>query len=185
MKVKKDCPGYRNQLDLSFRNESDQVIEKVRAKAKAKAKKDARTPRILSPAIHQQTPESLEPQTQITVLLDTTLVSSSSPKKILVDKVDDWHEDCTLDFNSTSEYFAPILAPHASVFSIYPTAEEFGISWFTLNFIYPSSGTSRGHFSYVPDLCKQDGLGILFSYIKLLLLFKEQRMVSFHLEMMA
>jgi hypothetical protein len=36
MKAERACPGYRNMVDLAFRDESSAVIEKAKAKARAR-----------------------------------------------------------------------------------------------------------------------------------------------------
>ncbi|KAH6673305.1 hypothetical protein B0J14DRAFT_481483 [Halenospora varia] len=65
VRAKRVCPGYRNQLDLMFRNESDAVIGKAKARAKAKKAKtpsNAGTPSASSVASPSSTTSQLLPE---------------------------------------------------------------------------------------------------------------------------
>lgn len=64
MKAERECPGYRNLVDLAFRDESSAVVEK--AKAKARARKElgntsSSAPRKASSRSKLSAASSLEP----------------------------------------------------------------------------------------------------------------------------
>ena len=54
-KARRECPGYRDQSDLLFRNESTDVIRKAKAKAASKS-------RSVSPGFKPSTPPPPPPQ---------------------------------------------------------------------------------------------------------------------------
>lgn len=62
IRAHRDCPGYRNEVDLMFRNESESVIGKAKAReiSKAKAKSLSQSPVIAGPSGWKNGPPSLD-----------------------------------------------------------------------------------------------------------------------------
>ncbi|TEY76071.1 hypothetical protein BOTCAL_0061g00300 [Botryotinia calthae] len=127
-KAKKTFPGYRNILDLAFRNESSAVIEKAKAKEKARkikaSEKEQRAPRLSS----------------ITRTEATNRASSSN-----------YGDDNEYDLNEI------LTAPRPRA-ALAPSIVEQGTSYFISNFVVGVSGPSHGHFNYLKDLCRNGGL---------------------------
>ncbi|KAF8852291.1 hypothetical protein BDZ45DRAFT_659452 [Acephala macrosclerotiorum] len=147
IKAQKECPGYRNMLDLSFRNESEDVIKKAKAKSRrspparskeaspvpSKAIQDAATPNAASPSSSTIVPST--PQLTYNFVDFPTM---------FFDNIDYW-----LNTNPVSS--------DLSIFSLQPTIEEDGVNYFMFNFVRMPNGPSHGHFYYIEDLCRSGG----------------------------
>lgn len=158
-KSNKECPGYRNLLDLAFRDESSSVIRK----AKAKARKASSPPALLPPPRDSKaTPHVEQISTRIhapeTDLSDVSTDTSSSFAGAPIINCPEAHANSIISLTNSDKYEEAVqlaLAPH---FSLLPSAEEVGINCFFSNFVLEPSGPSHGHFSYIPELCRQSGL---------------------------
>jgi hypothetical protein len=104
IRAHRDCPGYRNEVDLMFRNESEAVIGKAKAREKNKAKSKSRShsPAIASPSGSKEEPRS--PSSEFSSL-------ASIQEK-------------------DGGFFVETLAPK---FSMFPTTEERALGYFNHN----------------------------------------------------
>lgn len=131
LRANKTCHGYRNQLDLSLRNESDSVIEKVKAKSK---KLPPRTKEALvkqHPAHKTTTEISVSNVFTGSVSSDnSSLVNFLNPDKQSIFNRD--HGDANLLALSPSSW---------STLSLTPTIEV-GTNFFLGNFVAQPSGPS-------------------------------------------
>ncbi|CZR57327.1 related to negative acting factor [Phialocephala subalpina] len=147
IKAQKECPGYRNMLDLSFRNESEDVIKKARAKSRrsppTRSKKASLVPRKASR--DAATPNAASPVSSIVVPSTPQLTSN-------------FVDFPTTFFNNTDYWLNTNPASSdLSIFSLQPTIEEDGINYFMFNFVKMPNGPSHGYFYYIEDLCRGCG----------------------------
>ncbi|KAK6611485.1 C6 finger domain-containing protein [Botrytis cinerea] len=142
-KASKTCPGYRNMLDLAFRNESSAVIEKAKAKEKARkikaSEKEQRAPRLPS-ATRTEATNRASSSSERRLSSQSTSASSSN------------HGD-----DNEYELNEILMAPRPRAV-LAPSIVEQGTSYFISNFVAGVSGPSHGHFNYLKDLCRNGGL---------------------------
>ena len=136
IRANKTCDGYRSQLDLAFRNESDILIEKARAKSEKRVTR-TKGARATPPAPAKRKP-AFKNATKIIMsnLLTKTVSSNSSPGTLLVNYASLDHQSLyfnNLDFNDEGTLSLP--PSEWSTFSIYPTIEELGTNFFLDNFV--------------------------------------------------
>jgi hypothetical protein len=115
-------------LDLSFRNESERVVEK--AKASSRKSRRASSKGSKSPSPPEKRPSAKK--------IDFTTTAN-------IDPVCSWVSDLdTMDLLNT-EASLP-------TFSMQTSVEEYGLTSFVTNFVSSPAGPSQGHFSFIPDL---------------------------------
>jgi hypothetical protein len=157
LKANKTCPGYRNQLDLSFRNETGGVIGKAKAKWRkyppaTRAKED--------PAACVKRGPSRRSTAQISVseILTKSVATGSSPETILVNyaDLDDYSALYFNDSDVHNEAAVSISPSEWSTFSMFPALEELGTNVFLENFVAQHNGPSHGHFNYLHDMCRRE-----------------------------
>ena len=104
IRARRDCPGYRNEVDLMFRNESESVIGKAKAREKSKARSKSRShsPAIAGPSRSKEEPRS--PSSELSSL-------GSFQER-------------------DADFFVESLAPRVSM---YPTTEERALGYFNSN----------------------------------------------------
>lgn len=132
----KKSPGYRNMLDLAFRNESESVVEK----AKAKSKK-ARAKRELSEALNSASPPGQK---------EGSPRSSASFEPLCF-------YPPTFDCPIWPDDYQYVSISTLSTYSIFPTVEECEVNSFLSNFVCMPSGPSHGNFPYVTELYGREG----------------------------
>lgn len=130
-KVEKECPGYRNLLDLSFRNESSSIIEKVKARYRRTSTKPKEAQSVGLKESNSPRPRPL------TYSWDVITSPSSSPG-LAGFSFPDYLQLRKDGYSSTVETL--------STFSMYPTIEDRGMSYFASNFITALGGPSHGSF---------------------------------------
>ncbi|KUJ22130.1 uncharacterized protein LY89DRAFT_778446 [Mollisia scopiformis] len=138
IKAQKECSGYRNMLDLAFRNESEHVIKK----ANAKSRKTPPRSKEASP-IPKKDPRAAAvpgPATPVPSIIVSNVTSDTFPTLFS----DDWQ-------NTES-------ATPSFPFCMQPTAQESGFNYFISNFVRLPNGPSHGHFSYVDHLYRTGAL---------------------------
>lgn len=105
IRAHRECPGYRNEVDLMFRNESDAVIGKAKAREKfrTKAKSRSESPVDIGPSESKNEPPSLDEEelTQVARVQGTD-----------------------------AAFFVETLTPK---FSMFPTTEERALNFFSTN----------------------------------------------------
>ncbi|KAG4434598.1 hypothetical protein IFR05_009923 [Cadophora sp. M221] len=140
-KAKKECPGYRDLLELSFRNESDSVIEKANARYK-------RTP-ARRRANHAAEGKP-RPKADIDTNIDSFPNLASNDPRPTPPNVFTWdtsrftHADYSQMMKSGS---FPSPAASMSTFSMYPTIEDRGMAYFAANFVTPPTRPTHGSFA--------------------------------------
>ncbi len=104
IRAHRDCPGYRNEVDLMFRNESEAVIGKAKAREKSKAiaKSRSQSPVIAGPSGTKKPP--LSPNSELRELASTV--------------------------EPDGGFFVETVAPK---FSMFPTTEERALGFFSTN----------------------------------------------------
>lgn len=132
-KSEKECPGYRNLLDLSFRNESSSIIEKVNARYRRTSTKPKEARSVDLKEGNNPRPRPL------IYYWDVTTSPSPSPSPGLAGfSFADYLQLRKDGYSSTVEAL--------STFSMYPTLEERGMSYFASNFITAPCGPTHGSF---------------------------------------
>ncbi|KAM3084481.1 hypothetical protein ACMFMG_001412 [Clarireedia jacksonii] len=139
-KASKICPGYRNMLDLAFRNESSSVIEKAKAKEKARNIRSASQSKPLAPAAAR--PRGSTSRASSTVCSATQRSQSLSPSP----------PTTTFPGDGKSEFQG---SPGAALVLAYA---DRGTTYFINNFVAEESGPSHGHFNYLKEMCHNGGM---------------------------
>lgn len=140
-------------LSLSFRNESDSVIEK----AKAKAAKPRRSPGPRTKAGPSRS--SGLPESQI--ITHGPASTSTFPGIDLMCYANNEH----LPGFSFTNYDIESFPQHVNIgnspaSTIHPSVEERGINYFFANFVSARNGPSRGHFHYLHKLASDGGIDV-------------------------
>ncbi|KAH6724203.1 hypothetical protein BKA61DRAFT_566790 [Leptodontidium sp. MPI-SDFR-AT-0119] len=148
-KAKKECPGYRDLLELSFRNESDSVIKKVNARYR-------RTPARCK--IHRTAEGKPQPQIDTDTVVDSSPNLASNGQRPTLPSVFTWDTSrfTYADYSQKKKGSSPSAAS-LSTFSIYPTIEDRGIAYFAANFVTPPDGPTHGSLS-PKDVLKNSAL---------------------------
>jgi hypothetical protein len=142
-------------LSLSFRNESDSVIEKAKAKAAKPRRSPGRSPGPRTKAGPSKSGGLLESQTTTTRPASTSTCSS-------IDLICQANSEDLPGFFFTNydiESFAQhVIAGNSPAPTIHPSVEERGINYFFANFVAAQNGPSRGHFHYLHQVTSDGGL---------------------------
>ncbi|PVH89638.1 hypothetical protein DL98DRAFT_564942 [Cadophora sp. DSE1049] len=137
-KIKKECPGYRDMLDLSFRHEYSSVIEKVNARNERKPARRKKP---------QSTEWEPEPSTKA---IKTGCGQLPTPPKLFGwDTFRFTHADYLemMKRNGSTSPIGPM-----STFSMYPTIEDRGMAYFAANFVTPPGGPTHGSFTSLYEI---------------------------------
>ncbi|KAH8646955.1 hypothetical protein BGZ60DRAFT_391555 [Tricladium varicosporioides] len=136
VRAKRVCPGYRNQLDLMFRNESNAVIEKAKARAKSKKAKASSNPGTPS------TSSAASPSSTISHLLPKDDSDTQNLERELA----------KFSFHYPDQYiggFASSMLPPA-LYALPPTIHERAQGYF-----YTNSSLFLRNFDLLGTLCSQ------------------------------
>ncbi|OCL01595.1 hypothetical protein AOQ84DRAFT_273148, partial [Glonium stellatum] len=125
IRIQRDCPGYRDPLDLMFRNESEVVVRKARARAQNSA--ESRRPRASPASRHKTGGASSSPQRA-----ESTTSGVSSPGAFPIQSIE--HS----------------LSPTSSMQSLAPSIEDQAAGFFFAHYVIGSRHLPRGHFEYLP-----------------------------------
>ncbi|KAE8444870.1 hypothetical protein EG329_014118 [Mollisiaceae sp. DMI_Dod_QoI] len=149
IKAQKECSGYRNMLDLAFRNESESVIEK----AKAKSRKAPPRSKEASPNPTKSSHEAATPDASASAPLAVVLSNLPQP-------AGDVRGFPTLFFDDGDWLNTNQGLPLFDLSTCYmqPTIENQGFNYFISNFVRSPSGPSHGQFAYLDDLCRRGAL---------------------------
>ena len=104
-KARRECPGYRNQSDLMFRNESTEVVRKAKAKAASKS-------RSASPGFKSSTPPPPPPP-------QSPFPEHDRESSLILGRRND----------------SPNPTPSNSYYSMAPTIDEKATGFFVTNYI--------------------------------------------------
>lgn len=141
IKIEKDCPGYRDMLSLSFRNESDAVIEKAKAKAAERRKSPLPRSRKASPA------------TKKPVISEAPATSSAATTTVFGHFNPGSSEVAFTNYN-IEDFTHPANIPNSPSVGLGPSLEEQGTSYFFANFVTPQTQGDSGPFHYLYDAVK-------------------------------
>ncbi|TVY46470.1 hypothetical protein LOCC1_G003015 [Lachnellula occidentalis] len=144
IKVEKDCPGYRDMLSLSFRNESDAVIEKAKARAAEPRKSKSPLPR----------PRKASPVAKKPVISEAPIAFSVSTTIAFRHFSTDGSGFPFTNYNAEN-FTEPANIPNSPSVGLGPSLEEQGTNYFFANFVTPNTqGASGGPFHYLYDVIK-------------------------------
>ncbi|KAK4123914.1 hypothetical protein N657DRAFT_573304 [Parathielavia appendiculata] len=146
-KRQQKCPGYRNLVDLMFRDESSHVIKK----AKARARKKANNLGISRPATPSDSEGRLsvtpEPRSRpLSVIVPPTPLSMDSASR------DSEQPDDTLMSPESGNW--PMTPPMAQLYSLAPTCQEDGFAYFFSRYVTAEEMPSHQRFDFLPDVWK-------------------------------
>ncbi|KAK4106738.1 hypothetical protein N658DRAFT_414728 [Parathielavia hyrcaniae] len=146
-KRQQKCPGYRNLVDLMFRDESSHVIKK----AKARARKKATNLGLSQPATPSDSEGRLsvtpEPRSrQLSVIVPPTPLSVDSAGR------DSEQPDDTLMSPESGNW--PMTPPMAQLYSLAPTCQEDGFAYFFSRYVTAEEMPSHQRFDFLPEVWK-------------------------------
>ncbi|KAF4636801.1 hypothetical protein G7Y89_g1296 [Cudoniella acicularis] len=166
LKAEKECPGYRDMLSLSFRDESDAVVEKAKARERAKARRSPIPNVVVSSSSNITVPQrrtrgvsgnrstgsppayrdhsKTSPAASLQLSSHTNNIELPTPSP-------DGSDREVITQNLTSATPSPPLA-------IAPSIAERGINYFFSNFVAEPSGPSPGHFHHLHSIYNANGV---------------------------
>ncbi len=165
------CPGYRNQVDLMFRDESSHVIKKARAKQRYKTSlspdSDSSPDDALSPASATPTPEPPRAKTSMTLsVLAPSRRASAVPLPWVNDDGDDDGSDDDDDWDDDDDSLLP--SPNAGswpstpmiavMYSLAPTCQERGTAYFFSRYVTMDENACHQRFDFIYDVWKPASL---------------------------
>ncbi|KAK1832300.1 sterol uptake control protein 2 [Podospora conica] len=149
-KREQKCPGYRNLVDLMFRDESSHVIKKAKAKARRKG--------LLIVESHPSSPDSLgrlstTPEPRSAKSLSLVLPRSrprtpSSPGQQSV-----WSQDSDGIMSPESGNW-PVTPALALVYNLTPTLQENGTGYFLSRYVNMEETACHQKFDFLRDVWK-------------------------------
>ncbi|KAK0753052.1 hypothetical protein B0T18DRAFT_423674 [Schizothecium vesticola] len=151
-KREQKCPGYRNLVDLMFRDESSHVIKKAKAKARRKG--------LLTVDSHPSSPDSRgrlsttpEPRAAAAKSLSLALSRSrprtpSSPGQSSV-----WSQDSDGIMSPESGNW-PVTPALALVYNLAPTLQENGTGYFLSRYVNMEETACHQKFDFLRDVWK-------------------------------
>ncbi|OIW33724.1 hypothetical protein CONLIGDRAFT_569509 [Coniochaeta ligniaria NRRL 30616] len=148
-KRQQECPGYRNIVDLMFRDESSHVIKKAKAKARKKAflTVDPGSPSETEGSRLSVTPE---PKGKSLSLITP---SSRSPKSPAGPHLN-WTKDDSSLLPSPDSGSWPSTPMIAMLYNLNPTSQERGTAYFFSRYVAVDENSSHQRFDFVYDVWK-------------------------------
>ncbi|KAJ9158387.1 Sterol uptake control protein 2 [Coniochaeta hoffmannii] len=152
-KREQECPGYRNIVDLMFRDESSHVIKKAKAKARR------RTFLTVDPDSSSETEASRlsatpEPKSKSLSLITP---NSRSPQSPAVSHAD-WTRDDSALLPSPDSGSWPATPMIAMLYNLHPTSQERGTAYFFSRYVAVDKDSSHQRFDFVYDVWKPASL---------------------------
>ncbi|KAK3391753.1 hypothetical protein B0T20DRAFT_64394 [Sordaria brevicollis] len=145
-KRKEECPGYRNQIDLMFRDESDHVRNKAKEKARRRRLLTVKTPGSPSSSTGSTTPELRQ-------YLPSSFVPS--PKRPACSTPETaWSEDDESGPMSPDSGSWPVTPAVAMLYDLPPGCQQQGIAYFFSRYVSVEETTCHHNFSFVFDVWK-------------------------------
>ncbi|KAK4151769.1 hypothetical protein C8A00DRAFT_16860 [Chaetomidium leptoderma] len=147
-KRQQKCPGYRNLVDLMFRDESSHVIKK----AKARARKKANNLGLSQPATPSDSEGRLsltpEPRTRTLSLVVPPTPTASSPGGLEAAH----HDDSMLMSPESGSW--PLTPPMAQLYNLAPSCQENGFAYFFSRYVTADETVSHQKFDFLRDVWK-------------------------------
>ncbi|KAK3954110.1 hypothetical protein QBC32DRAFT_96716 [Pseudoneurospora amorphoporcata] len=142
-KRKEECPGYRNIVDLMFRDESDHVREKARRRRRLTVK----APR--SPSFTSRCSTTSEPRQASLSLLVPSPIRPTSPTPEAASSEDEDRPPMSPDSGSW-----PVTPAVAPLYDLSPSCQQQGIAYFFSRYVSVEETTCHHNFSFVFDVWK-------------------------------
>ncbi|KAK3944279.1 sterol uptake control protein 2 [Diplogelasinospora grovesii] len=159
-KRQQQCPGYRNLVDLMFRDESSHVIKKARAKARKRGTPTSGLePGTISPETETRlslTPEPPRGKRSLSLIVPTRPRVSSSPAHRDDDDDDDesWSNNDSSLLMSPDSGSWPSTPPMALLYNLAPTCQERGTAYFFSRYVTINETACHQRFDFVYEVWK-------------------------------
>ncbi|KAH6841100.1 hypothetical protein B0I37DRAFT_393927 [Chaetomium sp. MPI-CAGE-AT-0009] len=140
------CPGYRNLVDLMFRDESSHVIKKAKARARKKAKLGISPPGTPSDSesLFSATPE---PRSRTLSLIVPPTPTLGSP----AGRDAEQHDDSSMLMSPESGSW-PVTPPMAQLYNLPPACQEDGVAYFFSRYVTPDETVSHQKFDFIREV---------------------------------
>ena len=147
-KRQQKCPGYRNLVDLMFRDESSHVIKKAKARARKKANINLGVSRPTTPSDSEGrlsvTPEPR--MRRLSLIVPPTPLASSPASR------DAEYDDSMLMSPESGSW--PVTPPMAQLYNLAPTRQHDGFAYFFSRFVTAEETASHQKFDFLRDVWK-------------------------------
>lgn len=144
------CPGYRNLVDLMFRDESSHVIKKAR-KARTRKRTDLGGTRPATPSDSEgRLSVTPEPRAKPLSLLVPVTPASSSP----ADRDDVEHSDDSSMLMSPASDSWPVTPAMVLEYGLSPACQEQGVAYFFSRYVAMAETVSHQRFDFLRDVWK-------------------------------
>ncbi|KAK4115034.1 hypothetical protein N656DRAFT_703813 [Canariomyces notabilis] len=146
-KRQQECPGYRNLVDLMFRDESSHVIKKARARAR----------KTRSLAVDPATPSDSEGRSSLTPEprrkpLSLVVPTSPAPSSPASWDAPACEESCSLLSPESGSW--PVTPAVALLYNLAPTCQEQGTAWFFSRYVTMEETACHQKFDFLRDVWK-------------------------------
>ncbi|SPQ26147.1 25b3026b-87b6-4617-8e5b-8d7445e5aa53 [Thermothielavioides terrestris] len=143
------CPGYRNLVDLMFRDESEHVREKHNARTLKKAAKLGLSPPATPSDSEGRLSATPEPRVRkLSLTVPPSPVASSSMCR------DSGHHDDGSMLMSPESGSWPVTPPMAQVYNLAPACQEHGLAYFFSRYVNAEETVSHQKFDFLTDVWK-------------------------------
>ncbi|KAK3692428.1 hypothetical protein B0T22DRAFT_13561 [Podospora appendiculata] len=150
-KRQQECPGYRNLVDLMFRDESSHVIKKAKAKARRRGH-HLTVDSERSPESERGLSLTPEPRPKsLSLVVPTRKDTPSSPST-------DWSCDDGSMLMSPESGSWPVTPAMALFYNLAPTCQERGTAYFFSRHVTDDETTSHQRFDFVYDVWKPESI---------------------------
>lgn len=148
-KRQQQCPGYRNLVDLMFRDESSHVIKKAKAKARRKGHliiEPSSSPDLRNR--HSLTPEPRVKALSLVVPRSTPQTPRSPGQQSV------WSQDDNDSIMSPESGSWPVTPAMALLYNLAPTCQERGTAYFFSRFVTMEETASHQKFDFLYQVWK-------------------------------
>ncbi|KAK0636916.1 hypothetical protein B0T17DRAFT_613581 [Bombardia bombarda] len=152
-KRQQECPGYRNLVDLMFRDESSHVIKKARAKARKRGAGNLTVESSSSPDTERGMSLTPEPRGKPLSLIVPSTRAPSTP----TDEGSWSHDDSSLLMSPDSGSW-PATPAMAQLYNLAPTCQERGTAYFFSRYVTIDKTVGHQSFDFVYDIWKPSSL---------------------------
>ncbi|EAQ88990.1 hypothetical protein CHGG_05609 [Chaetomium globosum CBS 148.51] len=142
-KRQQKCPGYRNLVDLMFRDESSHVIKKAKARARKKAKLGISPPGTPSDT-ESRFSATPEPRSRTLSLIVPQTPAAGIPASRN-------HDDSSMLMSPESGSW-PVTPPMAQLYTLPPACQEDGFAYFFSRYVTADETVSHQKFDFLRDV---------------------------------
>ncbi|KAL2146069.1 hypothetical protein VTI28DRAFT_5408 [Corynascus sepedonium] len=143
------CPGYRNLVDLMFRDESSHVIKKAKARARKRANVAGASPPTTPSDSEGRLSATPEPRSrQLSLIVPPTPVRSGSAGRDVENP-----DDSSMLMSPESGSW-PVTPPMAQLYNIPPTCQEDGFAYFFSRYVTADEMVFCQKFDFLRDVWK-------------------------------